>query len=155
MRRLSPEKREKAKKLLKIASVLQYTVFGIPSLYYGDEVGLEGYHDPFCRMPFPWNDMENEYRQELSEHYKKLGELRKTQTALSDGTFKFLGHSENSVVFMRKNDENEIIVAANRGEDFTLDIPKNTVFYDLLNDKEYTGNVTVKSDSALILKVIG
>ncbi len=154
VRRLSPEKREKAKKLLKIASVLQYTVFGIPSLYYGDEVGLEGYHDPFCRMPFPWNDMENEYRQELSEHYKKLGELRNTQSALVDGTFKFLGHSENYVVFMRKNDDNEIIVAANRGEDFTIDIPKNTVFYDLLNDKEYTGNVTVKSDSALILKVI-
>ena len=154
VRRLSPEKREQAKKLLKIASVLQYTVFGIPSLYYGDEVGLEGYHDPFCRMPFPWNDMENEYRQELSEHYKKLGELRNTQSALVDGIFKFLGHSENYVVFMRKNDDNEIIVAANRGEDFTIDIPKNTVFYDLLNDKEYTENVTVKSDSALILKVI-
>ncbi len=74
--RLSPEKRRAAAHLLKLASLLQYTVFGIPSLYYGDEVGLEGYHDPFCRMPFAWDELEEPVRADLLAHYRALGALR-------------------------------------------------------------------------------
>ena len=60
---------EKGKKLLMLISTLQYTVYGVPSLYYGDEAGVQGYHDPFCRLPYPWGREDAE----LLLHYKKLG----------------------------------------------------------------------------------
>ena len=53
--------------LLKMAATIQYTVYGVPSLFYGDEAGLEGYHDPFCRRPYPWGRENGE----LLEFYQK------------------------------------------------------------------------------------
>ena len=62
-----------AKKRLKIASLLQYLLPGVPSLYYGDEAGLQGYEDPMNRATFPWGKED----EELVEHYRFLGSLRK------------------------------------------------------------------------------
>ncbi len=98
--RLSPEKRRTAAHLLKLASLLQYTVFGIPSLYYGDEVGLEGYHDPFCRMPFPWDGLDEPVRADLLTHYRALGALR-AHPALNRGGFRFAGHGADWIAFRR------------------------------------------------------
>ena len=62
-----------AKKRVKIASLLQYVLPGVPSLYYGDEVGLQGYEDPMNRAPFPWGKED----EDLLAHYRFLGEMRK------------------------------------------------------------------------------
>ena len=62
-----------AKKRVKIASLLQYVLPGVPSLYYGDEVGLQGYEDPMNRAPFPWGKEDAD----LLAHYRFLGEMRK------------------------------------------------------------------------------
>jgi hypothetical protein len=56
-----------------MASFLQYTLPGAPSLYYGDEAGMEGYNDPFNRRTYPWG-RENP---ELLSHHRNLGQLRK------------------------------------------------------------------------------
>lgn len=61
------------RQLLKMASALQYTLCGFPSLYYGDEIGMSGYGDPFCRGCFNWDLQDGE----LLDHYKWLGQLRK------------------------------------------------------------------------------
>ena len=71
--RLSPEEYERGKKGLKLASVLQYFLPGVPSLYYGDEAGMEGFEDPINRRPFPWGKEDRD----ILTHYQKLGELRK------------------------------------------------------------------------------
>ena len=71
--RLSPEEYERGKKGLKLASVLQYFLPGVPSLYYGDEAGMEGFEDPINRRPFPWGKEDRD----ILSHYQKLGELRK------------------------------------------------------------------------------
>ncbi len=110
--RLSAEARARAVQMLKMASALQFTVFGVPSVYYGDEVGLEGYHDPFCRMPFPWGREDAE----LLSHYRALGALRKRSRALACGEFRFLAHDEHGIAFERDIDGERIIVAANVGE---------------------------------------
>lgn len=62
-----------AKKRLKLASLLQFLLPGVPSIYYGDEVGLQGYEDPMNRAPFPWGREDAE----ILEHYRFLGGLRK------------------------------------------------------------------------------
>jgi glycosidase len=114
VKRLSESDRAAAKQLLRMASTLQFTVFGVPSVYYGDEAGLEGYHDPFCRMPFPWGREDAE----LLEHYRTLGRLRREHPSLSCGDFRFLACTEHAFAFERFDVKSgdRLTVAANMGD---------------------------------------
>ena len=69
---LKDESLEKAVFMLKAAAIIQYSLPGVPTIYYGDEAGLQGYRDPFNRTCYPWGN-ENA---ELVDFYKKLGELK-------------------------------------------------------------------------------
>ncbi len=57
---------------------LQFTLPGAPTVYYGDEVGLVGYADPFNRGTYPWGRED----EELLAHYRRLGQLRRDNPAL-------------------------------------------------------------------------
>ena len=120
---LSTEERKNALTLLKLASVLQFTVFGVPSVYYGDEAGIEGYGDPFCRKPFPWGREDAD----LLSHYRALGKLRREHPALTRGEFRFIEHDATSFVFERASDDERILVLANVGEERTFDVPAKSV----------------------------
>ncbi len=128
--RLNANQRAKAVRLLKMGAVLQYTVYGVPSVYYGDEAGLEGYHDPFCRMPFPWGREDAE----LTEHYRILGKLRAEHPALKDGSFRFLRHSDTAFVFERRKGDDVLLVAANMGKD-SLKIPLDGEWRDVFSGR--------------------
>ena len=111
-RRLSPARRAVAKRLLMLGSVLQFTVFGIPSVYYGDEAGVEGYHDPFCRMPYPWGREDRA----LLAHYRRLGRLRRSHPSLHGGDFRFLPSPSGTVLYervTRKPVSDRLLVAVN------------------------------------------
>ncbi len=110
--RLSPRTRATAIKRLRMALTLLFTVYGVPSLFYGDEAGMEGYHDPFCRMPYPWG-RENE---SLIETVRFLGHLRRREPCLSVGDFRVLLHTEHAIAYERNLGDSHLIVAANRGE---------------------------------------
>lgn len=85
--RLGPEQRELAKKRLKLLALFQLTFPGVPCIYYGDEVGSEGYADPFNRGSFPWGRED----QELLEWYKKIIKLRQNHDVLRLGEWFSLG----------------------------------------------------------------
>lgn len=134
--------------LLKIASTLQYTVFGVPSLFYGDEAGIEGGHDPFCRMPYPWGH-EN---RELLDHYRTLGAIRREHKVFVDGEFSFLKVSDHFVAYERASADECIVVAANRGQEtvtMTLDAPS----VDLLCGENLPDCVSVAPDSVRVLLI--
>lgn len=152
--RLNAKQRSFGIDMLKIASVIQFTAYGIPSVYYGDEIGLEGYGDPFCRMPMPWHKMKEGYRKDILEHYRTLGRLRLAEKALFGGSFYVLSHNESSLVYVREKEDSRIIVAVNRGADFTIDVPEGAVYEDVLGGERYEKSVKVYSDSAVILKEI-
>ena len=84
-RKFSPGEYRCAKERLLLASAVQYTLPGSPSLYYGDEAGMEGCRDPFNRRPYPWG---NEDR-ELLAHFQALGQLRRERDALRTGALRF------------------------------------------------------------------
>lgn len=79
--KLSPIEYNKGKEMLKRAAFLQFSLPGIPSIYYGDEVGLTGFRDPYCRMGYPYGreDVElfdffkklSQHRNQYRENYKK------------------------------------------------------------------------------------
>lgn len=69
---LSKEQREKGCALLKKAALLQFTLPGIPCIFYGDELGMEGYGDPYCRGTYPWGKGDPK----LLQFYKDLAAIR-------------------------------------------------------------------------------
>ena len=116
--KLSDAQYKRGVKLLKMAAVLQYTMFGFPCVFYGDEAAMEGYKDPFCRGCYPWGG-ENKL---LLDFYKRLGELRKLPV-FSDGDFHQIVADRGVYAFERSlnDDQTTVIVAVNRGgADYTL-----------------------------------
>ena len=109
VRKMSPENRKRAVMLLKIISTIQYTVYGVPSLYYGDEAGVEGYHDPFCRATFPWGSED----ETLMKHYKRLGIMRKREKIFAEGSFRVLKYYRGFIMYERTLGDDRVIVAAN------------------------------------------
>lgn len=53
---ISPDQDRMAARLQRMVAALLYALPGMPCLYYGDEAGLQGGADPFCRATFPWGD---------------------------------------------------------------------------------------------------
>ena len=96
--------------LLKMASVLQYFLPGIPCLYYGDEAGLSGYADPFNRCCYPWG-YEN---QELVEWFQQLGQLRLSMPFLTNAAFTPLMVDGDLCAYLRHKGNQRLLVAINR-----------------------------------------
>lgn len=95
---LSPEQWETGLKRLRLASLIQYLLPGVPCLYYGDEAGMEGYRDPFNRACYPWG----REGQNLLTWYKGLGQLRAQEKGiLGQGSYRTLFASGNLLAFER------------------------------------------------------
>jgi len=121
--KMNEYQRDYGKALLKLASLIQYTLPGVPSLYYGDEAGIEGYSDPFNRSCYPWGKEDNE----LLKWYKALGELRKLP-CLAEIDFKIYNCGGRLMSYIRSGNEGKksLFVAVNAGENqLTLNIPDN------------------------------
>lgn len=98
--------------LLKLASVIQYFLPGMPCLYYGDEAGLSGYADPFNRCCYPWGN-EN---QELVAWFQKLGQLRRSASFLREAQFLPAVATPELFAFVRSSPQGSAYVAVNRGD---------------------------------------
>lgn len=96
-KRMSDVERDLAIARLKTAYTILATLPGIPSIFYGDEAGLEGYSDPFNRMPYPWGS-ENK---ELLEHYRLLGTIRRNNSVYADGDFRLLYLDSECIIYAR------------------------------------------------------
>ena len=135
-KRLSCEERELGIKRLIAAYTVLATLPGIPTVYYGDEAGLEGYSDPFNRMPFPWG------REELRlvNHYRKIGELRRENDVYSDGEFKLHVLNKDLLLFSRQKG-NKLYVTAYNNSQCSLSIVfqnEATSLFESLTLKEFS-----------------
>ncbi len=117
---------------LPLAVVWLYCWPGVPCVYYGDEVGLDGFNDPFCRKPFPWNKRDQDL--ELLALYQRLGKLRRQSRALRQGGCQVAYAEGDVVVFVRVYQNERVLVAINRGEAAEITLPWNP----LLSGKAWT-----------------
>ena len=148
---LSEEDYKNGVRLMKMASALQFTLPGVPSIYYGDEAGLQGYKDPFNRGCYPWGK-ENA---ELVSWYKKLGAIRRSNKCFTDGKLQILSAVAGCVAFSRVRDDNAILVISNSN-------PHQITYYvrdewsdseDLLGNSYVRGTlVSVGAKSTVILR---
>lgn len=98
--------------MMKLASLIQYTLPGVPSLYYGDEAGMQGMKDPFNRACFPWDNI----NKELYKWYKRLGEIRRGCKAFKEGSFEPLYAADGAIAYVRRSEENSVLTAVNNSE---------------------------------------
>lgn len=103
---------KEAKKKLKIATIIQYFLPGNVSIFYGDEVGLHGYKDPFNRKPYPWNHRDKD----LLKFFRALGKIRTKYEFLREADFGFISLNEEILAFERTSSENSMYVVVNRGK---------------------------------------
>ena len=122
----------KPKDILKLISIFQMTYIGAPMLFYGDEVGMWGATDPYCRKPMLWEEFlyddeknpshinQNEvYSQkvdsDLFEWYKKLIRIRLENKTLVYGKFReiFADNERDVIAYERVIEDQSIIVVIN------------------------------------------
>ena len=112
-RHLSRNQLEVARDRLMMASFLQYTLPGSPSLYYADETGMEGYKDPFNRRTYPWGREDAE----ILAHFRNLGRLRRQQEPLRLGDIRFFAAGDKHLGFRRSCGNKAVRVYVNRSGD--------------------------------------
>ena len=111
----SSEALQRAKRLEKLGAALQFALPGVPSIYYGDEQGMEGVGDPFNRAVFQEGD------KELYQYYVNLSSLRNSDPVFAEGEAFFGASSGNVLTVLRydaqKADGSVFLTVINRGEE--------------------------------------
>lgn len=146
---LSDEDYRKGVQMLKMASLIQYTLPGVPSLYYGDEAGMQGMKDPFNRACYPWGKEDKE----LVKWYKRLGEIRHGLKAFKTGAFVPVYSCGNAIAYKRVSDENQVLVAVNNSNE-TVDIFVGSEWdcsYNLFNPTSKNGVIALEPYSYALL----
>ena len=105
--RLSPAGRELARRRLMLGALLLYAFPGSPTVYYGDEAGMEGYEDPLNRRTFPWGQED----EGLLRWYRRLGQLRGGRLSLQQGDICYL-YADGSGLALRRQWDGEVTTAA-------------------------------------------
>lgn len=129
---LSFYERQLAIARLKLAYTILMTVPGIPTIFYADEAGLEGYSDPFNRMPFPWGKEDRD----ILGFIQKLGNIRRVNSVYRDGEFKILELTKDRLVFERKRNSTSLITVINNSEnELCFSLSENS--FGLLSRRRY------------------
>ena len=139
------------KRKQKLAAVIQYTLPGVPSLYYGDEAGMQGFGDPFCRGYYPWGKEDTE----LKDFYAWLGKLRAENKVFCGGEFLPILAGLGSMAYSRKDNDGELLIAVNRWcESDTIIVPERFANGKVLYGNKLDGtNLTLDAYDFAIIKI--
>lgn len=108
---LSTSEMELGKSRLIISYLLIYFLPGIPCIFYGDEIGIYGQKDPFCRKCFPWDKMDNK----LLDFFKNLGALRNKEAVfLRDADFSIITIDNEKCIYCRSLNNRYFYIFINR-----------------------------------------
>lgn len=126
-----------------LASVFQFTYLGLPYIYYGDEIGINGGQDPHCRKCMIW-DEENQ-NEDLLNHYKKLAKIRKENKALIHGNYRDIGSNNKILVFERNYGYEKMIIIINNDKipNF-VELNMENILYDIYNEEVVKNSKKIK-----------
>lgn len=114
---------ERGKRMLICAYALLFGLPGVPCIYYGDEIAMEGYPDPFNRGYYRWWAQDKYFLERMEE----LVRFHKKHRRYKEGGIYFVHLSENAVAYVRFEGYDEVLTGVNRG-----DVPVTFTY----NDKE-------------------
>lgn len=144
--KLNEEEFSLAVRRLKLLTLIQMTFPGAPSIYYGDEAGLEGYEDPINRRAYPWNNANTD----ILEWFRRVTSLRTKYDVLKTGTIEILSLDRDVFGYIREikdstdalgrvREDNLALIIVNRSDreiDLNLDLCEKNIdkLYDPIND---------------------
>lgn len=100
-----------ARKRTKLIMGMVMTLPGVPCIFYGDELGVQGYGDPFCRMPFPWDKTEEiDPGAEMRNWVKSLIALRKSSQSFSVGELENVYKIGYTYAYIRKSEDDKYVI---------------------------------------------
>lgn len=136
-----------ARRKMYLAVTIQFTLPGSPTIYYGDEVGQQGFEDPFNRRTYPWGNEDGS----LLDFYRRLCGVRAESTALRSGELRFLRAEGGVLVYERSDDAERLFIVVNRDE------AENVVRLPCLEAEDLlSGSVFACGDTDdLVLRVMG
>jgi len=135
----------------KTAMTMMLSYPGVPSIFAGDEIGLEGSWGEDARRTINWEDRSG-WDVEFFAEVKKLVKLRKTQDALINGGLRWVSVENDYIAYLRESKKQSILVLVSRGPiNATIDLSSygyrvNKTLYG----QEVTGEIfLIKSDAAV------
>ncbi len=133
--RLSPAEFSKGAALVRLAALILFTFPGSPTIYYGDEAGMQGFEDPLNRGTYPWGHEDLALR----AHFIRLGRLRRERVALQQGAIRYLRACGPVLIFARETDAEQLVTVVNAAASpQAVDIPwPEHMATDLLSDQVY------------------
>ncbi len=110
--RLSPAELARGQKKLRLAAMLLYSFPGSPTLYYGDEAGMQGFEDPLNRGTYPWGGEDGS----LLAFFRRLGQLRAERISMQCGIIRYLHAQSGGLVVERLHGTERTVTALNAGD---------------------------------------
>jgi alpha-glucosidase len=127
----------------RVAAGLQFTLPGVPMLFAGDEIGLEGVNGEDGRRPMPWHRRE-EWDTATLQTYGSLAALRRRHVALRRGSLRWAYVDDDVLVYLREHPDETVLVAARRaaGPEIDLDLPAGALLLSTSGDVDgFSGTV--------------
>ena len=131
---------------IKASIIMLLTFIGVPCIYYGDEILIDGEdgNDQGCRYCMDWDS--SHYDKEIHDLYKKMISLRKSEEVLKSGSFKFIKADESILSYARFDDKTAIIYINsqhNEHKELTLSL-------DSIGQAEKVQTILGREDSCIL-----
>ncbi|MDD3223581.1 MAG: glycoside hydrolase family 13 protein [Clostridium sp.] len=139
---------------MKLAIVFQFCYEGVPYIYYGDEIGLNGGEDPQCRKCMIWE--KEKQNLDLFNLYKTMISLRKQNKALIYGDYETIYCKENVLIFKRNYKNESMLIAINNNDkQHTINLHLQNIALDVLTSKraELNNNLVLNPMDFKIFKL--
>ncbi|NQX45651.1 alpha amylase N-terminal ig-like domain-containing protein [Paenibacillus tritici] len=137
---------------MRLAVFFQMTYLGLPMIYYGDEVGMEGATDPHCRGLMLWEETEQDTG--LQEWYKRLISLRQQHEVLRKGGFRpwFTDETRNVLGYIRRSEQDRMgLIINNSPNRYHLELPNYRCDKNLLTD--LLSGLNIRSSTRILVEI--
>jgi alpha-glucosidase len=134
--------------LHRVAAGLQFTMPGVPMLFAGDELGLEGVNGEDSRRPMPWDD-EPQWDASTLDTYTALARVRRSRAALRRGGQRWAHVDDDTIAFVREHSDGSVLVVARRASGPSFDLPL-TIGEHLLGTEAGSPDVAVQDGQVVI-----
>lgn len=131
-----------------VTALLTYP--GVPSIFAGDEIGLEGEWGEDARRTIDW-DQPIEWDVDLFAEFKELVRIRKNHDALINGGIRWLYSSENAFAYLRESKKEAVLVFISRSAgSHQLDLSKLGLRIDktLFGSAQSGSKIAIRSRNA-------
>ena len=117
-RKLNEQQLVYGKKIVALSYAMLFFLPGIPSVYYGDEIAMQGYRDPFNRAYFDWDEKDTQ----IKDVIKYMGKIRLDNNVFKKGKLVIL-KTDESIICLRRIDNTGVAdICINRSEYATQEV---------------------------------